>query len=90
MIVGFLCLAVSVFAMLAAHGGADAAETVADLFGVIAFVLVTTGFLKRMFHMIERRLMDIEQSLSHDPTAAQPAELGAQMPIEKKRPWWDF
>jgi hypothetical protein len=59
-IIGLICLGVMAFAMLAAVGGAEGAAGFAGVVGVIAVTLFATGFLKRMFHMIERRLIDIQ------------------------------
>jgi hypothetical protein len=60
-IIGLICLGIMAFALLAAAGGAEGAGGFAAAVGTIAVTLFATGFLKRMFHMIERRLIDIQE-----------------------------
>jgi hypothetical protein len=51
----------SVLAGLASAGGAEGAAAFASAFGAIAFALFAIGTLKWLFHMIERRLIDIQE-----------------------------
>lgn len=53
--------ALAVFASLAAAGGGGPGAGAASVvFATMAIGLVAIGFFKRMFHMLERRLIDIE------------------------------
>lgn len=62
LIVGTLVLLSGLFALEAAAGGSDTAA-----FGQVAlalsFFLLAMGLAKRLFHMIERRLIDVEKLL---------------------------
>jgi hypothetical protein len=58
---GMICLAMPVLAGLASAGGPESAGAISGAFGVIALALLALGVLKRLFHMIERRLIDIQE-----------------------------
>jgi hypothetical protein len=60
---GLGAFALAVFAGLAAAGGAEGAGLAAAALTPIGSLLLAVGVLKWLFHMIERRLVDIETTL---------------------------
>lgn len=66
-IFGIVLLCLAGFCAMAGAGGGEGAGALGALFGSIAAALFGTAFIKRMFHLIERRLIDLQEDIRRAP-----------------------